>query len=134
MGSIFTDSAVVCSFVTNRDLIWEFYRAVTGWDTTMEEWRSKLGHRITHIQRAALLLGGPDVTWTAADDDNPPRYYEPLPSGPYKGKTTDKKVVEEMKKNYYDTIGWDEQGIPKSDILKKLDLADVDKALKKLRK
>jgi aldehyde:ferredoxin oxidoreductase len=134
MGSIFTDSAVVCSFVTNRDLIWEFYRAVTGWDTTMEEWRSKLGHRITHIQRAALLLGGPDVTWTAADDDNPPRYYEPLPSGPYKGKTTDKKVVEEMKKNYYDTIGWDEQGIPKSDILKKLDLVDVDKALKKLRK
>jgi aldehyde:ferredoxin oxidoreductase len=35
-----------------------------------------------------------------------------LSSEPYEGQTTDKKVVEEMKKNYYDTIGWDEQGIP----------------------
>jgi aldehyde:ferredoxin oxidoreductase len=135
MDSIFTDSTVTCSFVTNQDLIWEYYRAVTGWETTNEEWRSTLGRRITHIQRAALLIGGPDVTWDpATDDDNPPRYYEPLPSGPFKGQTTDKQVVEEMKKNYYATIGWDERGIPRSDTLIKLDLADVDKALRKLRR
>ncbi len=135
MDSIFTDSAVVCSFVTNRDLIWEYYRAVTGRDTTMEQWRSELGHRITHIQRAALLLGGPDIIWDPVkDDDNPPRYYEPLPSGPFKGQTTDKKVVEEMKTNYYKTIGWDERGIPRSEVLKKLGIDGVDKALQKLRK
>ena len=135
MRSVFADSAVVCSFTVNRDLIWDFYRTVTGWDTTEEEWNTILGHRITHIQRAALLLGGPDVKWDPeVDDDNPPRYYEPLPSGPFKGKTTDKKVVEEMKKQYYSTIGWDERGIPKSDVLRKLGLEDVDKAMRKLRK
>lgn len=135
MDNVFTDSTVTCSFLTNQDLIWEYYRAVTGWETTSEEWRTTLGRRITHIQRATLLLGGPDVTWDpATDDDNPPRYYDPLPSGPYKGQTTDKQVVNEMKKNYYATIGWDERGIPRSDVLKTLGLADVDKALRKLRR
>jgi len=135
MGSVFTDSAVVCSFTVNRDLLWDFYRAVTGWDTTVEQWNTELGHRITDIQRAAELLGGPDIKWDPKiDDDNPPRYYEPLPSGPHKGKTTDREVVKEMKKKYYEAIGWDENGIPKSSVLKKLGLEDVDKVLNKLRK
>jgi len=53
---------------------------------------------------------------------------------PYKGKTTDRRVVEEMKKQYYEAIGWDENGIPKSEVLRNLGLEDVDKALEKLRK
>jgi len=57
-----------------------------------------------------------------------------LLSGPYKGKTTDKKTVEEMKQQYYEAIGWDKNGIPKSEVLRKLGLEDVDKALEKLRK
>jgi len=135
MGMVFLDSAVICSFVSGRDLLWDYYRAVTGWDTTQEEWNRTLGHRIIHIQRAALLLGGPDIVWDPAiHDDNPPRYYEPLPSGPYKGETTDRKVVEERKQEYYEAIGWDERGIPKSDVLKKLGLDDVDKALGRFRK
>lgn len=135
MGNVFTDSAVVCSFTVNRDLIWDFYRAVTGWDTTEEQWNTELGHRITHIQRALLLLGGPDIKWDPeVHDDNPPRYYEPLPSGPFKGMTTDKKAVEEMKKQYYTTIGWDERGIPKSEVLRRLGLEDVDRTISKLRK
>jgi len=134
MGDVFFDSAVVCSFVIDWNLIWDFYRAVTGWNTTEEEWKRTLGHRIIHIQRAALLLGGPDIVWDpAVHDDNPPRFYEPLPSGPYRGKTTEKATVEEMKKQYYGAIGWDESGIPKSDVLRKLGLDDVDKALDKLR-
>jgi len=39
-----------------------------------------------------------------------------------------------MKRQYYEAIGWDENGIPKSEVLKKLGLEDVDKALEKLRK
>jgi aldehyde:ferredoxin oxidoreductase len=82
-----------------------------------------------------LLLGGPDIFWDPkTHDDNPPRFYEPLPTGPYKGKTTDRKAFEEMRKQYYEAIGWDENGIPKSDVLKKLGLQDVDKALERLRK
>jgi len=135
MGSVFSDSAVICSFVQDWELTWDYYRAITGWETTQEEWNRVLGPRIMQIQRAALLLGGPDIVWNpAVHDDNPPRWYEPLPSGPYKGKTTDKKVVEEQKQQFYKAIGWDENGIPKSEILKKLGLEDVDKALEKIRK
>jgi aldehyde:ferredoxin oxidoreductase len=135
MGSVFTDSAVICSFVQDWELLWDYYRAITGWETTQEEWNRTLGHRIMHIQRAALLLGGPDITWDPkVHDDNPPRYYEPLPSGPYKGQTTDRKVVEEQRSQFYEAIGWDENGIPKSEVLKKLGLNDVDRAMEKLRK
>jgi aldehyde:ferredoxin oxidoreductase len=135
MQVVFLDSAVICSFVADPRYLWEFYRAVTGWNTTEEDWNSILGHRIIHIQRTALLLGGPDIIWDqAVHDDNPPRYYEPLPSGPYKGKTTDRKTVEEMKKHYYEAIGWDERGIPKSEVLEKLGLQDVDRTLDKIRK
>jgi aldehyde:ferredoxin oxidoreductase len=81
-----------------------------------------------------LLLGGPDIKWKPkVDDVNPPRFYEPLPSGPYKGKTTDKKRVEEDRKEYFKAAGWDENGIPKSATLRKLGLDDVDKALEKVR-
>ncbi len=137
MQMVYNDSAVVCSFCVFglEDLIWEFHRAVTGWDTTKEEWYTTLGSRITHIQRAALLLGGPDVKWEPpVDDENPPRYYEPLPSGPHKGETTDKALVEEQRKQYYEAIGWDEKGIPKSEVLEELGLEDVDRAMVKLRK
>jgi len=134
MDMVFLDSAVVCSFM-DSDLIWDYYRAVTGWDTTEEDWNRVLGHRIIHIQRAALLLGGPDIRWDpATDDDLPPRFYEPLPSGPYKDKTTDRKALEEMRKQYYETVGWDEKGVPKSEVLRRLGLDDVDRVLDKLRK
>jgi aldehyde:ferredoxin oxidoreductase len=135
MGSVFSDSAVFCNFVQDWELTWDYFRAITGWDTTQEEWNRVLGPRIMQIQRAVLLLGGPDIIWDpAVHDDNPPRFYEPLPSGPYKGKTTDKKEVAKQKKQFYKAIGWDKNGIPKSEVLKKLGLNDVDKEMEKLRK
>jgi aldehyde:ferredoxin oxidoreductase len=136
MQSVYQDSAVYCSFNTyQQDLVWEFHRAVTGWDVTKEEWYTTLGPRIIQIQRAAELVGGPDITWDPAkDDDNPPRYYEPLPSGPHKGKTTNRAVVEEQKREYYKAIGWDEKGIPKTETLQRLGLDSVDRALRRLRK
>ena len=138
MGAVFSDSAVYCNVIgwggPLNGLDWRFLRAITGWSTTEEEWNRELGHRIIHIQRAAELLGGPDVAWKPPnDDDNPPRFYEPLPSGPYKGSTTNKADVEKRKQEYYDAIGWDNNGIPKSSVLRKLGLADVDKALDKIR-
>ncbi len=138
MNMVFADSAVFCSMNGWRvgyDLVWEFTRAVTGWSTTRHEWNTIHARRIMHIQRAALLLGGPDAYWNPeVDDDNPPRFYEPLPSGPYAGRTTDREEVERMKKKFYEVIGWDEKGIPKSEVLKELGLESVDRALEKLRK
>jgi len=133
--SVFCDSAVVCGFCFYDSLIWDFARAVTGWDITRHIWCTEQGPRIMALQQAALLLGGPDIVWDPDRDfDNPPRYYEPLPNGPYKGYTTDRKVVEEQKRNYYKTMGWDERGIPTRETLERLGLKDVDPYMRKLRK
>lgn len=138
MAMVFADSAVYCAVIlwggNLNGLDWRFLRAVTGWDITEEEWKRELGHRIIHIQRAAELLGGPDVRWKPPkDDDNPPRFYEPLPSGPFKGSAPNRREIEKRKREYYEAIGWDENGIPKSNVLKKLGLSDVDRALNIIR-
>ena len=34
------------------------------------------------LKRAMLLIGGPDLKWNPMiDDDNPPKFYEPLSNG-----------------------------------------------------
>jgi aldehyde:ferredoxin oxidoreductase len=138
LGTVFADSAVYCNVIGwgggLEDLHWRFLRAVTGWRTTEENWKTTLGPRIVHIQRAAELIGGPDIRWSPPkDDDNPKRFYEPLPSGPYKGQTTDHDFVKKRRLEYYKTMGWDENGIPKSSVLNKLGLGRVDKTLDKIR-
>ena len=138
LGTVFADSAVYCNVIGwgggLEDLDWRFLRAVTGWRTTEENWKTTLGPRIVHIQRAAELIGGPDIRWSPPkDDDNPERFYEPLPSGPYKGQTTDHDFVKKRRLEYYEAIGWDENGIPKSSVLNKLGLGRVDKTLDKIR-
>jgi aldehyde:ferredoxin oxidoreductase len=134
---IFNDSGVYCnfnSFTVSRNTRFKFYKAVTGITLTRKEWCSEKALRILQLQRAMLLLGGPDLKWNPKiHDDNPPRFYEPIPSGPYKGKTTDKTAVKKYKNRYYKAVGWDKNGIPTSKILKKLGLTDVEKILKKMQ-
>jgi aldehyde:ferredoxin oxidoreductase len=137
LGEIFNDSGVYCffnSFGVPGRVRFDFYRAVTGIELTREEWFKTKAMRILQLQRAMLLLGGPDLKWRPGiDDANPMRFYEVLPSGPYKGKSADRAKVEQDKKKYYEAAGWDKNGIPRSEILRKLGLQDVDKALGKLR-
>ncbi len=137
LWSIFDDSAVYCNFngfSVKRKSKFDFYNAVTGLHLTLEEWRDVKALRILQIQRAMLLLGGPDLVWIPGeDDDNPPRFYEPLPSGPYKGKTAQRTEVKEDRRRYYKEVGWDSSGIPKTTTLRKLGLQDVDRELSKIR-
>jgi aldehyde:ferredoxin oxidoreductase len=134
---IFNDSGVYCNFNgfgIRRNFKFEFYTAVTGLNLSRQEWCGKRAIKTLQLQRAMLLLGGPDLKWNPKiHDDNPERFYEPLPSGPYKGKKADKMKVEEEKRRYYRAAGWDKNGIPRSETLRKLGLEDVDKALEKLR-
>jgi len=135
LNSVLNDSGVICMFNTfsvDEDLIWEFFEAVTGWTTARQEWYETSGVRILQLQRAMLLLGGPDLKWKpGVDDDNPPRFYEPLPSGPYKGRKVKKEAFEEEKKEYYEAVGWDEKGLPKPEVLIKLGLQSVETKLRK---
>jgi len=135
LNDVLHDSGVYCSFNTfsvDLDIIWDFFEAVTGWKTLRQEWYETNGLRILNLQRAMLLLGGPDLTWKAnTDDENPPRFYEPLPSGPYKGRTVKKKTFEASKQEYYEAVGWDKKGLPKHETLKRLGLQHVETKLKK---
>ena len=134
-GAIFADSGVFCDFCrTTRELEFDFAKAITGFPITIESWRKETGPRTVTLQRALLMMGGPDMKWEPLkDDDNPPRFYEPLPEGPYKGRVTDKKLVDQKLQAYFETLGWDDRGIPTKETLKRLDLADVEPFMKKLR-
>jgi aldehyde:ferredoxin oxidoreductase len=136
LSSIMADSAVYCFFNTfeiDDTEIFSFYEAATGWKLTNKEWYGKKALRILHLQRAMLLLGGPDAKWRPKlDDDNPPRFWEPLPSGPYEGKTLDRKLFEEARLKYYNAVGWDEDGVPRPETLRRLGLENVEAKLKEV--
>lgn len=134
---IFNDSAVYCyfnMFGIPREVKYQFYQAVTGWELKREEWVNSKALRILQLQRAMLLLGGPHLTWNPQiHDDNPSRFYQPLPSGPHKEETVDRNRFQEDRQKYYDAVGWDQNGIPQSQVLRRLGLEDVDQALQTRR-
>ncbi len=138
MSVALMDSAVLCwfnVFAAPKGIVFDFIEAVTGWRVTPRLWYKQMAPRILSIQRAALLLGGPDARWNPkVDDDNPPRFYEPLPSGPHAGRTTDRDKVAEMKVEYYKRVGWTRRGKPRKTVLKKLGLQDVSKSLRRAKK
>ena len=134
---VFFDSAVVCSFTgfaADEKTMVEYLNAVTGWTITLEELYNEIGPRILSLQRILLLLGGPDVYWDPrVHDDNPPRFYEPLPTGPHKGSTIQREEVVKKLREYYAELGWDEYGIPREDTLKKLGLTDAIPLVNKIK-
>ncbi|ALV62353.1 Tungsten-containing aldehyde:ferredoxin oxidoreductase [Thermococcus sp. 2319x1] len=137
MVNAFYDSAVVCMFVTRPgfERILEFGNALTGFDITPEQWFNEVGLRIIHLQRILLLLGGPDVYWDPRkDDDNPPRFYEPLPSGPVRGKAPSREEIKSKVRQYYEEIGYDENGIPKEEVLEELGLSEAKREVKRIKK
>nr|MDO8135603.1 aldehyde ferredoxin oxidoreductase C-terminal domain-containing protein [Candidatus Njordarchaeum guaymaensis] len=136
LSTIFADSATYCVFTTfgiEDTELFRLYEAVTGWKLPDSEWYNTKAMRILNMQRTMLLLGGPDVRWRPKlDDDNPPRFWEPLPSGPYKGKKLDSKKFEKDRLKYYDAVGWDENGVPRPETLRKLGLENVEAKLKEV--
>ncbi|MEM2921732.1 MAG: aldehyde ferredoxin oxidoreductase C-terminal domain-containing protein [Candidatus Bathyarchaeia archaeon] len=134
----FADSAVICGFNVfddNLEPMWKMLASITGWQITSDDWNKEIGLRMLAIQRAALLESGPDVIWDPdKDDENPQRFYEPLPTGFAKGQTIDPVKVREAKVEYYTTLGWDERGIPLPSTLKRLGLTELEKVFQEKRK
>jgi aldehyde:ferredoxin oxidoreductase len=75
----------------------------------------KVGARIYNLERLFNLREG----FTAKDDSLPPRFFKPLPEGGSRNRVVH---LEEMLKEYYKLRGWDKEGRPTKDTLKKLDL------------
>jgi len=137
--SAFIDSAVICMFTTfysdAEKVVVEYLDAITGWSSSEDIVYKDIGLRILTLQRVLLLLGGPDVVWDPrVHDDNPPRFYEPLPTGPHKGKTADRDEVAKMKLEYFRMLGWDELGIPTDEALKLYGLEELQPTVHELRR
>lgn len=134
--SAFLDSAVICSFTAVEEAtVLRFLKAVTGWGISREELYGTIGPRVLALQRVLLLLGGPDVRWDPrVHDDNPPRFYEPLPTGPYAGSVVSRDEVRAKLLEYYSQLGWDELGVPTAETLKRLGLYDVVEVAEQVRR
>ncbi len=135
---VLIDSLGICMFVayqvSDEELI-NYLNAVTGWFVSTDEVYEVIAPRVLAIQRVLLLIGGPDVRWDPrVDDDNPPRFYEPLPTGPYRGSKVDREEVRKALREYYYSIGWDEYGIPTEETLRKLGLNELIPIANELRK
>ena len=122
------DSLTQCRFVTEQGLgitlgtnHLRLVNAVTGWDMKLED-LEKIGERIVTLERAFNCREG----MSRKDDVLPYRVtHEPIPEGAAKGKHFPLEKLEMALNDYYSLRGWDKEGIPTPDTLKKLGLEFV---------
>jgi aldehyde:ferredoxin oxidoreductase len=107
----------------------EVFPLLTG--VKMEEAEFKrIGERIVNLIRAFNVREG----ISRKDDTMPKRLFEePLPDGASKGMVLDKNEFNKALDEYYKLRGWDPNGIPSTEKLVELGLADVAKELETLR-
>lgn len=95
----------------------EALNAITGWDMSKDE-LMKIGERIWTLEKLFNVREG-----LGREGDMPPEaYYEPNPLEPRKGLRTDPDKYEKLLDEYYEIHGWDVNGIPKVETLKRLGL------------
>jgi aldehyde:ferredoxin oxidoreductase len=82
-----------------------------------EEVLKTIGERICTLERRMLTLWGID----RKDDKLPDRYFEPIAEGPAKGESIDPIGFNEMLDEYYELHGWDSNGKPTEQGMKKLE-------------
>ncbi|MFW9809314.1 MAG: aldehyde ferredoxin oxidoreductase family protein [Candidatus Thorarchaeota archaeon] len=111
------DCMVVCRFTNFAwpvDVYAEMISAGTGIELTGKD-LLRLGERIYNLERIFNIREG----FTAKDDTLPPRFFKPLPEGNSRNRVVH---LDEMLKEYYKLRGWDKDGRPTKETLKKLDI------------
>jgi aldehyde:ferredoxin oxidoreductase len=112
------DSAGICVFTS---FAWTLADVQPQLDAACEggwsmEKLTAMGERIWNMERLFNNAAG----FTAKDDDLPPRLKtEPAKTGPAKGKVNQ---VDKMRPEYYQARGWDQNGVPTKETLKRLGL------------
>lgn len=90
----------------------------TGLTLTPKELKS-IGERIYTLERTMLVRDG----ISRKDDTLPKRYFEePIPEGSAQGEVISRKEFDEMLDEYYRLHGWDDNGVPKKEKLRRLGL------------
>lgn len=116
----FLDSLVLCkfsAFALDENFYSRFIRAVTGREYTVSELH-EVGERIYNLERHFNVEAGFD----RKDDHLPKRFERPLDRGASSGNVFE---IDPMLDDYYEVMGWDENGIPKNETLKDLDILDI---------
>lgn len=122
----YLSSMVMCSFVAgvpwskrNPGIVCDMLNGLTGWNTTPDEYWATAKRIITMMRAFNIREGGV----SRKDDILPERLRtEPLPEGPKKGEVFTDADTKKMQDDYYAYYGWDENGIPTEETLKKLKL------------
>jgi aldehyde:ferredoxin oxidoreductase len=113
------NSLVLCVFMPDGGglsftSILNIFNSITGWDWNIQE-AMTCGERIFTLQRLINLRDG----YTKKDDKLPPKMYVPAKKGFRAGKIP---PVNDLLNEYYELRGWDKEGHPTKEKLKKLNL------------
>jgi len=117
------DALGVCKFMTKWlsvgllgfEEFMESIEAAIGVKLSLEE-MMEIGERIYTTERLFLTREG----ITRKDDIVPEKFYKPWTHGPKAGTRIEAEPFEKLLDRYYDLHGWDQNGIPKPESLKKL--------------
>ena len=105
-----------------RDLYVPALEAITGIHRTWED-LEKIGEKIWNLTRLYWIRENPDFdrSW---DLPSPRFYTEPPPDGPTKGQITRFEDVQKLLDMYYEQRGWDENGIPRPETLRTMQMEE----------
>ena len=122
------DSLTQCRFVSERGfggMLNEHYprmiNAVTGWNLSLED-VERIGERIWNLERAFNVREG-----IGREQDMLPHrvMHEPVPEGMHKGMHCPPDELNGMLDSYYALRGWTPDGVPTTERLQALELADL---------
>jgi aldehyde:ferredoxin oxidoreductase len=118
---VFEDSLITCRYLTINalDLLCQAVNSATGWSMDFQE-AMTVGRRAVNLARAFNLRHG-----IGAELDAPSVRYGSTPTD---GMAAGKGIMphwDKMLRNYYNLMGWDENGRPSPETLESLDLEDV---------
>jgi aldehyde:ferredoxin oxidoreductase len=127
-------SMCLCYFVPGTwrerqiSIVVDMLNSLCGWNFTPEEFQTA-GKRILTLQRAYSIREG---KVSRKDDTVPPRMFEEkLPDGPKKGGVITEEMMKKAQDTYYALVGWDADGIPTEESMKKYGLDFAMKDIKK---
>ncbi|MBI9073971.1 MAG: aldehyde ferredoxin oxidoreductase family protein [Desulfatibacillum sp.] len=116
-----TDALVKCDFTTcglSSETFAAMLSAATG-KPVEADYFNIIGEKIWNQTRLYNVREG----FLAKDDTLPRRFIkEVLPDGPHKGQRISQEDMDYMRRDYYRIRGWDKEGRPTSETLKKLGL------------